>query len=497
MDLHSLNKYKENAQIEAKRAAHCLPRSIWETYSAFANTFGGTIFLGVVENEDKSLSPEHLSNPDKLIKEFWDGLNNKTTVSLNILSNKAVSKLEVDGKTIIAISIPMADRLDKPVYVGTNPYTGTYRRKGESDYKCSIDEIKAMMRDASPKTQDMRLIEKMGLDVFDEDSIASYRSRLQNNRRGTFWDKMDDKEFIYRIGAVGRSEDGKLHPTGAGLLLFGHEYEIVKEYPNYFLDYQEQLDNSTRWTDRVASHTGNWSGNIYDFFYKVYPKLVEDIKVPFKLDGVTRVDDTPVHRALREALLNCLIHADYYERCGVTIIKRKNEIIFSNPGLIRIGVDVARLGGLSDPRNSTLIKAFNLIEIGERSGNGVPSIFYIWETNGWREPTIQEQVNPDRTILTLAFENRGEMPLNDKDLSENNSNNFDNLPVRSVDKIGDIQRNAILEYLNQNEYITSEIVEQILEIKAARARRILSNLITEGKLIPEGANRNRKYRLKN
>ena len=94
--------------------------------------------------------------------------------------------------------------------------------------------------------------------------------------------------------------------------MFGNEYDIVREFNAYFLDYQEQYDADTRWTDRIISSSGDWSGNVYDFYFRVYNKLIQDIKVPFKMDGGTRIDDTPVHQALREALANCLVNADYY-----------------------------------------------------------------------------------------------------------------------------------------------------------------------------------------
>ena len=62
-----------------------------------------------------------------------------------------------------------------------------------------------------------------------------------------------------------------------------------------------------------------------------------------------------------------------------------------------------RKGGESDPRNKTLMKMFNLVNIGERSGSGVPNIFNTWEDQGWKEPVIEERFDPDRTILTLEF----------------------------------------------------------------------------------------------
>ncbi|AKN32850.1 transcriptional regulator [Clostridium carboxidivorans P7] len=93
--------------------------------------------------------------------------------------------------------------------------------------------------------------------------------------------------------------------------MFGNEWDITKEVPEYFLDYREKSDNAAevRWEDRVTSQDGTWSGNIFDFYFKVINKLTSDINIPFKLKGIVREDDTSVHKALREALANALIHA--------------------------------------------------------------------------------------------------------------------------------------------------------------------------------------------
>ena len=63
---------------------------------------------------------------------------------------------------------------------------------------------------------------------------------------------------------------------------------------------------------------------------------------------------------------------------------------------------------ISDPRNKVLMKMFNMIGIGERAGSGVPDIFAVWESQGWKAPEVEEQYNPDRTILTLPFEKQAE-----------------------------------------------------------------------------------------
>ena len=229
IDFSNLTAYRENNRIEAKKALGGLPRSIWETYSAFSNTNGGIILLGVEESKDKSLHPVDLPDPDKLIKAFWDIINNPNKVSVNILTDKDVSVQEVEGNRIIAIRVPRADRYDKPVYLDDNPMTGSFRRNGEGDYRCTREEVQAMLRDAAVQTQDMRVLEKMERDVLDADTIRRYRIRMKNHRPGHVWEELEDEAFLYRLGALGRGEDGLLHPTAAGLLMFGFEYEIVKE----------------------------------------------------------------------------------------------------------------------------------------------------------------------------------------------------------------------------------------------------------------------------
>lgn len=153
IDLNNLEKCRENNRIEAKKALGGLPHSIWETYSAFANTLGGVILLGVEEYKDKTLHTVDLPDPEKLVKEFWDMVNNPNKTSVNVLSSKDVVIENVNGNHIVVIQIPRADRTYKPVYVDGNPLN-TYRRNGEGDYKCTGEELRAMYRDASVKTQD-------------------------------------------------------------------------------------------------------------------------------------------------------------------------------------------------------------------------------------------------------------------------------------------------------------------------------------------------------
>ena len=483
IDFSNLEKYKENNRIEAKKAMGGLPGSIWETYSAFANTLGGVILLGVEEWPDKTLHAVDLPDPDKLIKEFWNNVNNPNKTSVNLLSSKDVFVQEVDGNHIVVINVPRAERSYRPVYLDGNPLS-TYRRNGEGDYKCTKEEYQAMVRDASVKTQDMLVLNEMDMSVFNKESVRSYRQRMRLSRPGHVWEALEDEDFLMKLGAVGIGSDGKKHPTSAGLLMFGNEYDIVREYNAYFLDYQEQYDADTRWTDRIISSSGDWSGNVYDFYFRVYNKLTQDIKVPFKMEGGVRVDDTSVHQALREALANCLVNADYYGRQGLVVIKKRNAITMSNPGNFRIEIDTAKSGGVSDPRNGTMLKMFNLIDIGERAGSGIPNIFRVWREQGWTAPVISENFDPDRIMLSLAFKKS-----DDKKAT-----------IKSDDKKVTIktarQKNEIITYLTDHVSAKNTDIAELLGVKSTRVKQLLKELLDEGVVVAEGNNKNRVYKLK-
>lgn len=146
MDIWSeLGRYQENGHVEAKQALGGLPESLWETYSAFANTDGGVILLGVAERADKSLEALELLDPQWLIDDLWAILNDPRRVSVNLLRRDDVQVIRDVGKCIIAVFVPRADAAQRPVYVGGDPWRGTYRREGEADKSCTRAEIEAML----------------------------------------------------------------------------------------------------------------------------------------------------------------------------------------------------------------------------------------------------------------------------------------------------------------------------------------------------------------
>ena len=147
LDLNNLQNYREDSRIEAKQALGGLPESIWETYSAFSNAEGGVILLGVEELPDKSLHALELLDPQWLIEDLWNGLNDPNLVSVNLLRPEDVQVHRVDGKQIVSVTVPTAPAHLRPVYVYQEDHWNAYIRRGEGDFRCTRQEIEEMMRE--------------------------------------------------------------------------------------------------------------------------------------------------------------------------------------------------------------------------------------------------------------------------------------------------------------------------------------------------------------
>lgn len=493
IDITTILSAKEKVNIEAKLASGGIPNSIWDTYSSFANTIGGTILLGVEEDKTtKELIPRGVTDPEQMISDIWNTLNNPQKISRNILLDNHVYMVDYNGAKIIVMEIPRAERTDKPIYVGTDLFKGSFRRNHEGDYHCTRDEVLAMLRDQTAESVDNKVLENLSLSDLNRESISRYRIMFQNKKPNHAWVRLRDDEFLLKIGAAKKGSDAKVHPTFAGLLFFGDFITIMDEAPNYFLDYRERFSSDTRWSDRVCSGDGDWSGNIFDFYFKVIDRLTADVKKPFKLDEkLTRVDDTPIHGALREALANALIHADYYGRCGVVIDKEFRKVQISNPGTFRISIDAAIAGGISDARNSRIFNMFSLIDVGERSGSGLCDLFQIWQDSGFAPPVISESMNPDRVTLTLQIgNNEGNLDGNEGNPDGNEGNpdgNEGNLDGNEGNS--DINATAlkILDAINKNPSITAASIATLMGLSKATIERYQKKLKDAGYIKREGS----------
>ena len=414
IEIHSiadLELLRESVDVECKRAGGqdgkgALPHDFWETYSAMANTDGGIVLLGLQEKKGKFI-PHSLTEPDRIRKDLADLANNPRKVSVNLLGNHSIRELEIDGNVLLQIEIPRANRLQRPVYLNGNPLLGnTYRRFHEADQSLNDDEVKRMLAEQANDSLDDRILPNFDLDDLHLESLRIYRQTHATLNPGHIWSGFTDREFLKAIGAWRKNrETGDSGLTAAGLLMFGTHPVIQEIFPYYMIDYQEHPEAKTerRWVDRVTLD-GTWSGNLYDFYRKIYPKLVADLKVPFEIRDGVRHEDTPVHVALREALANVIVHADFREPASVLVVKRPDMFGFRNPGLMRIPPLIALRGDEHDCRNRLLHAMFRYVNVGEQAGSGIPKILSGWQSQHWRMPSLREEREPNnRTILELQM----------------------------------------------------------------------------------------------
>ena len=314
---------------------------------------------------------------------------------------------------MIAVEVPAASRKHRPVHVNGNPFRGnTYRRLHDGDRHCDDDTVRRMIAEQMNDVRDLHILNGFSLADLDPESLHAYRNMLSSHKPDHPWTTIDDLSLLRALGGWRRERSGDEEGlTLAGLLMLGRWPAIHEAAPYYFVDYQErpsecEENDDKRWLDRVVPD-GTWSGNLFDFYRRVVRKLVADLKVPFALKGNVRQDDTPVHQALREAMVNMLVHADYADRASVLVVKQPAGFVFRNPGLLRVPAALALQGGESDCRNRTLQQMFLMIGLGERAGSGLTKIQRGWRESGGRLNLADSFEPYDQTRLDMDFSREG------------------------------------------------------------------------------------------
>lgn len=455
IDFEHLEAYTENNRIEAKTALGGFPESFWETYSAFANTMGGVILLGVSENPDKTFRPVDLPDPEALVDELFRGLAEKKA-SVNLLSKNDVAIKELNGCRIVCIFVPRADRRQRPVYINRIPFE-CYKRNGEGDYKMPRDEYFAMKNDSFRETRDLSPATDCTAADFAYEAVRGYRARLET-LRPRFAKGLSEDEFLLKIGALTETDDGP-YLTAAGMLMFGKSERIRAVFPQYSLSYT--VDGETA----VSSDEPHF-GNLYDFFFRVLALMRRD----FPDSGTDSLFD-----GLSEALVNCLVNADY--RCGkpIRISADRDSICFENPGSFRIDPIGLPRGSVADPRNSGLAQMFNLIDASRGRGTGLARLYRIWRKNKLNAPKIKEEFSPDRVLLTL--------PLTAEIRRASGNPPFE-------------ASSLIVDYLTDHRLATADELCAYLRVRPAKLRVLLDDLDASGLITADPGDTELLYRLR-
>ena len=389
--------------FDAKPVVKTLPKSVWETYSAFANTFGGTIVLGVSK---KRVTGEYvvtgLDNPEKLVRDFWNIVKNEDRVSSDILKNEDVKIEVLDGKSIIEINVPRADRHFCPIYIDNSVYSGTFRRGNEGDRHCTTFEVTEMIRDSKDDIIDLEVVESMRLDVFNKSTVDIYRAHLKAQTSNHPWVDLPYEKFLSVIGAAVLRTNGIYNPTKAGLLMFGNEYSIVKVFPSFCLEYYEGDIENGEISDKLLSSSGEWSGNIFDYYLLIADRMMSGPKELVISRG--KVGNSEINVAMDHVLLNALVNSDYSGKGGVVIEKTKDSVRISEAGLLRTPLERLKTKGNKEPRNKAVARMLNLIGLMDGNERFLIDLLRAWKKNGFPEPVIEEKIDPPQTNILMMLD---------------------------------------------------------------------------------------------
>lgn len=485
-------EWKEGLRLEFKLAQGGLPnKELRCTYSAFANTVGGILILGVSDDGELKGVP----NIDKRHKELVDLLNNSQQVSCNLCARPGyVERIEIEGKEILAIRVPVASPEQQPVHLNKDEKQ-SYFRQLEADVQCSEAEIARMRRNRDvclmqAYSQDDHILPYSTLDDIDTVTLRKFRNRMRDTPMGTLWQHESDEGLLRKLRAYRTDRaTGETGVTLAGLLMFGKHDSIIDLWPSFQLDYFEYenaTDENARWSDRLTND-GSWVGNLYEFTFQVLGRLQIGLKRPFELNqDMTRKSETQADIALREAIANTIIHADYWVDAGIRIIKRPEGLKFVNPGTMLVNKNTlfTESEQISICRNKNLQRMFQALGIGDKAGSGVEKI-----TKGWFEtclafPQISELASPWRVVWFLP--SVGMIPR------KNLGDIIQRIGAHNFSRLSSFEK-LVLVCVPFDCFISHGDIQNLLPMHPADLSRYLSRFVERGYLKTKGRTRGMKY----
>lgn len=446
-----LQNLKEDSHVELKEATKRVPDSLYETYSSFSNSDGGTIYLGIKEGKKNEIVG--VSNPAEQKKTLISALHSKNKVSYCGLSDQDIQIIDVGGKKIICLTVRKAPIQAKPVYIDGN-LSKSYIRVGEGDYLMSEDDIAHCLLEKKGVGIDFLPNHlNIGENGIDLDSLTSFRQRMNLAAPNNIYQRLSNHDFLVRIGAL-TTVDGEEILRNGGVLFFGIYSDIIQLFPNYFLDYQENRTRQTRWDKRRTSDDLNWNANLYNFFKIASEEATKGLPNPFRTDGRINLNGNDIRRSVIEGIVNAISNCDFTSSPGILVRKEQEKISITNSGTISVGLEQALKGGISNPLNKNVRNYFRLLQVSDRAGSGIPSIFQVFQSYNFARPDLKTELNPERTVLNL---------------------NLIQLPVDLVHKK---EKLKIVSYLADHaEGGTRKDLSSLIGRKATSTAKILSDLV--------------------
>lgn len=430
--------FQESETLELKEI---VVEDIKKEIIAFANSAGGTLYVGVADDGNIV----GVENPDMVIQQISNMVRDSIKPDITMFTRYAAKNVE--GKQIVAVEIQRGT--ERPYYLakkGLRP-EGVYMRQGTSSVPATSTAIRRMIKDT------------------DGDSFEAMRSLEQNL---TF--QATEKEFALRDLAFGISQMktlGILNTDGIytnlGLLLSEQCAHTVKAAVFEGI-------NQSIFRDRQE-----FTGSLLQQMNEVYEYIDRRNQVHSTFDKLRRIDtrDYP-EVAIREALLNSLVHRDYSFSASTLISVYDDRIEFTSIGGLPAGVSLDDIMlGLSVCRNPKLANVFYRLELIEAYGTGMKKIMGAYE-NSNKKPVIETTDNAFKIILPNLNEDVGSLPVADA---------------------GSEAERQVLEFIKKNGSISRKETETAVNLKQTAAGRLLSKMIQKKLIVQIGQGKNTKYRL--
>ncbi len=355
--------------FEVKEAKSELPKSIWETVSAFSNTSGGWIVLGI-QQKGKEFIIKGVDNAEKLEQDFTTTLRNNT--KFNTLIFCKIQIFDIEGKKVLCFYIPSSSV--KPVYFGGN-VQNTFIRSGSGDQRAKDMEIASIFREQSFGTKSEQTVEGTSMDDLDLNSLKTYRDYVKTFNPTFLYNSLSDKDFCTKTNIL---RDGRL--TYGGILMFGKYDNLRAVMNNFWIDYIEIPANSYSEASVRYSYRMPEQANIWESYNVIAQRLRVHVDAPLKMGpSWFAPEDESLYNAVREGFINMIAHADYFSPMHPTIRKYDNRIEFQNPGRFIFDLKDLKTQMHSMPRNPNIIKFFRYAKLAENGGYGIDKMF-VWET---------------------------------------------------------------------------------------------------------------------
>lgn len=435
--------YKESETTELKSI---VTDDIKKELIAFANSDGGMLYIGV--NDDGSICG--IDDPDHIVQQISNMIRDTIKPDLSLFTH--YEPIHAEGKDILKISVQRGT--DRPYYLsgkGLRP-AGVYVRQGFSSAPASDYLIRQMIKET------------------DGDSFEEMRSL---NQKLTF--QAAGREFEQRkipIGEIQKKTLGIIGTDGLysnlGLLLSDQCPHTIKAAVFEGKD-QSGFKNRKEFTGSLFEQM-NDAYSFIDFY--------NENRASF--DKLYRIDHKSFpEAAIREALLNCLVHRDYGVSASTLISIYSDRIEFTSIGGLMSGITLRDIMmGISACRNPKLANVFYRLALIEAYGIGIQKIMGAYQDQSVK-PVIETSDNVFKVILP-------------------NTNVIPPQPMNTKEKkaVNDDPAEKIIDYLQKNGSVSRKEVENLLQTSQATCGRILKELVAKGKLTQYGSARATRYMLK-